>query len=136
MKRTLITLFGLISLAFSLTGCSEEEPPKTYTIASQKGAYMGPFSCWCEINFIRENPNGKWMGIEALYGVKYELGYEYVVEGRLLTAEEQFEQDMIADAVDQFTVTSIISKEQKETELPDDKLGSVRRYEEEFLSKK
>ena len=70
------------------------EEPTTYTIASKKGAYKGWSIGYEECYFFKENPDGKWFPVDNLYGLKYELGYEYVVEGRLLTGEEQFKQNM------------------------------------------
>lgn len=135
MKKILIAFVGLMVLSLNFMGCDTEDGPTTYTIASKQGAYKGWEGYYRDEYFMKVNPDGEWMSVDVLYGMKYELGYEYVVEGRFLTAEEQFKQDMIADAVNEFTVTNVISKEQKDTELPDRYDSSVACYEREFLSK-
>lgn len=118
MKRILISLFGITTLLLSMVGCSSEpEGPQTYTIASRKGTYIDWTGYIVEHYIVKENPKGNWIAIEELYGMKYELGYEYVVEGDLVTAEEQFEQDRIMDANNILRVFSVISKEEKETDL-------------------
>lgn len=134
MKRVFLASISLVVLFSCIVGCDKVEEPTTYTIASKKGAYKGWSIGYEECYFFKENPDGKWFPVDNLYGLKYELGYEYVVEGRLLTGDEQFKQNMIADAEDQFTVTSLISKEKKDSEVPGYEY-SIELYEKEFLGK-
>jgi hypothetical protein len=61
----------------------------------------------------------------------YELGYEYVVEGTLLTALKQG----LADGGDMLTVHKVLSKEQKDSDLPADWQWGIDRYNEYFGSK-
>lgn len=139
MKRILF----LLIISLGLLGCETEQEPTTYTIASQMGAYKDPVAAgfYKPYNIIKENPNGKWIVSEGLYGMKptsgeeYQLGYEYVVEGKLVTGEELWENERIADGLTEFTVSKVISKTLKETELPKEWHSDIATYEREFLTK-
>lgn len=135
MKRTLRNLILLAFMAIGFAGCSSESGPKTYIIASQKGAYRswegeGVYRAY---NIVREKGGGEWFSVDVIHGMKFELGYEYVVEADLLTAKEQWEQDMIADAVDEMTVRTVISKQLKTTSLPEDEQSGIATFERYFL---
>lgn len=62
-----------------------------------------------------------------MLGMEYELGYEYVVEGVLKTSRDFYEEGVL-DATSIITVERVISKTQKTTQLPDEKLWAIEKY--------
>ena len=107
-------------------GCSIDGT-KTYIIASQKGAMIGQFDNWQSYFIVKEKGTNEWHSVDALYGMKYELGYEYVVEGMLATAQNYYEHGYI-DRGSNLTIKTVISKTQKTTELPEREKKEVERY--------
>ena len=107
-------------------GCSIDGT-KTYIIASQKGAMIGQFDNWQSYFIVKEKGTNEWHSVDALYGMKYELGYEYVVEGMLATAQNYYEHGYI-DRGSNLTIKTVISKTQKTTELPEQEMKEVERY--------
>ena len=107
-------------------GCSIDGT-KTYIIASQKGAMIGQFDNWQSYFIVKEKGTNEWHSVDALYGMKYELGYEYVVEGMLATAQNYYEHGYI-DRGSDLTIKTVISKTQKTTELPEQEMKEVERY--------
>ena len=124
MKRSLLLITALICTLF--VGCSIDGT-KTYIIASQKGAMIGQFDNWQSYFIVKEKGTNEWHSVDALYGMKYELGYEYVVEGMLATAQNYYEHGYI-DRGSNLTIKTVISKTQKTTELPEREMKFVERY--------
>ena len=124
MKRSLLLITALICTLF--VGCSIDGT-KTYIIASQKGAMIGQFDNWQSYFIVKEKGTNEWHSVDALYGMKYELGYEYVVEGMLATAQNYYEHGYI-DRGSDLTIKTVISKTQKTTELPEREMKEVERY--------
>ena len=124
MKRSLLLITALICTLF--VGCSIDGT-KTYIIASQKGAMIGQFDNWQSYFIVKEKGTNEWHSVDALYGMKYELGYEYVVEGMLATAQNYYEHGYI-DRGSDLTIKTVISKTQKTTELPEREMKFVERY--------
>lgn len=107
-------------------GCSIDGT-KTYIIASQKGAMIGQFDNWQSYFIVKEKGTNEWHSVDALYGMKYELGYEYIVEGMLATAQNYYEHGYI-DRGSDLTIKTVISKTQRTTELPEQEMKEVERY--------
>lgn len=102
-------------------------PTKTYIIASQKGAIFSQYNYWQSYFFVKEKGENEWQGVETMLGMEYELGYEYVVEGVLKTSRDFYEEGVL-DATSIITVERVISKTQKTTQLPDEKLWAIEKY--------
>ena len=124
MKRSLLLITALICTLF--VGCSIDGT-KTYIIASQKGVVLSPFNHWQSYFIVKEKGTNEWHSVDALYGMKYELGYEYIVEGMLATAQNYYEHGYI-DRGSNLTIKTVISKTQKTTELPEQEMKEVERY--------
>ena len=77
---------------------------------------------------VKEKGANEWMVVENIYGMKYELGYEYVVKGTLMTSEDYWEQYGYIDTNADLTIEVMISKTQKTTELPEREMKFVERY--------
>ena len=134
MKKFLITLFGCAAMMLCLEGCSSQfDNPSVYTIASAMGAYKDPtltsHDGFRAFNIVKAENSDKWLCVESILKFDYELGYEYIVEGSLLTEKEQD----IADAICILTVHKVLSKELKDSDLPaEDWQWSIDKYYEYF----
>ena len=126
MKRFFQSLTVLLFVLL-LASCSRDDSV-TYIIASQKGAYNSPFNHWQSFFMVKEKGANEWMVVENIYGMKYELGYEYVVKGTLMTSEDYWEQYGYIDTNADLTIEVMISKTQKTTELPEREMKFVERY--------
>lgn len=126
MKRLYDLLIVMILLALSVS-CSKDGR-KTYVIASQKGVYYSPSNYWQSYFIVSEKGVDNWQAVETIYGMEYELGYEYIVEGTLMMSEDYWEQSGLMDANSDLTIEAIISKTQKDTQLPERELASVEKY--------
>ena len=125
MKRFFQSLTVLL-FALLLVSCSEDNT-KTYIIASQKGVVFSPSNHWQSYFFIKEKGTNEWSWVNTIYGMKYELGYEYVVEGVFVSPDYYHKQGYLED-ISYFTVETLISKTQKTTELPEREMKEVERY--------
>lgn len=154
MKKFLITLFGCVAMALCFNSCSspvfqeifggdgssefgttEFDKQSVYTIASTMGAYSDPTltsnNGFRAFYIVKSENSDKWFSVESINKFEYELGYEYVVKGTLLTSEEQ----EVADAISILTVNEVLSKELKDSDLPaEDWQWSIDRYNEYFGS--
>lgn len=156
MKKLLISLFTCTAMMLCFESCSSPflqdifndnvsdkpgttdfDEPLVYTIASTMGAMQYP--AWASNDgyrsfyIVKAENDDEWFCVESIRKFDYELGYEYVVEGTLLTSEEQTD---IEDAVTILTVHNIVSKEQKDSDLPAEEWQwSIDRYNEYFGSK-
>ena len=125
MKRFFQSLTVLLFVLL-LASCSRDDSV-TYIIASQKGVVFSPSNHWQSYFFIKEKGANEWHSVNTIYGLKYELGYEYVVEGVFVSPDYYHEQGYLGD-MSYFTVETLISKTQKTTELPEQKMKEVERY--------
>ena len=130
MKR-FIKLFAALLFLAVMVGCEGVDAPRKYTIATQKGMYIGQWGYYQPYYNIYDHKDKKWYGVESLQGVTPEYGYEYVVVGKLTTAEEYGDMG-IADAVSDFVVQQVISKEEKTSTLPERESKSAEAYNNYF----
>ena len=125
MKRLLF--LSLLCTLF-MVGCnssteqSEEGSTEYFElyIASKWGYYVDPCSCLPEPKpIMRVGEDGEWEPTDFLNfsSLKYEAGYEYIVRAHL----EPYEPGYLTDAngVLFWYIDEVLSKVQKDTELPD-----------------
>ena len=155
MKKLLISLFTCTAMMLCFESCSSPflqdifngndsdkpgttdfDEPLVYIIASEMAAYLTPTITsndgYCPYYIIKAENDEEWYVVDAVLKLDYELGYEYVVEGTLVTALEQG----LADGADILTVHKVLSKDQKDSDLPAEEWQwGIDRYNEYFGSK-
>ena len=152
MKKLLISLFTCTAMMLCFESCSSPflqdifngndsdkpgttdfDEPLVYIIASEMAAYLTHMVVsndgYCPYYIIKAENDEEWYSVNAVLELDYELGYEYVVEGTLVTAQG------LEDGADILTVHKVLSKEQKDSDLPADWQWGIDRYNEYFGSK-
>ena len=124
MKRHLL-LSLLCALAFAGCNNTPEEPEDNTEyfelhIASKWGYYIDPCSCLPALKpIVRVGEDGKWQPTDFLNfsSLKYEVGYEYIVKAH----REVYDPGYLTEANGClfWFIDEVLSKVQKETELPD-----------------